>query len=277
MFFVASDVYFQKITGFAYMQRITTKQVAKRRRTIFIFLVSLLVIGSTSFSAVSERTPPLDPGHIELSNREIENQNLTRAEEALGKLAVSERLLTDDYQRNEFGSDWHMVKGCDMRNRILQRDLVDVVLDEDRCTVLSGVLERDPFTGKRIDFTRGLGTSNAVHIEHLVAVADAWEKGAQNFSNEKRHDFYNDPLNLIAVDGPTNIQKGDADASEWLPRPEYRCRYIARQIAVKLKYRLWVTKNEEEAMSNVLRTCPNQVLPIESDYVDAETEVTHRP
>lgn len=259
------------------MYRITTKQVAKRRRTVFVLLVALLFIGSTSLHAISDHAPPADPDYIELSDQEIQDQNLTRAKEALGKLAVRERLSNDNYERREFGSGWRTIQGCDMRNRILQRDLADIELDEDNCTVLSGTLEVDPFTGKQIDFIRGVGTSGAIHIEHLVAVSDAWGKGAQNLPYEERREFYNDPLNLVAVDGPANMQKGDADASEWLPRPEYKCRYIARQIAVKLRYELWITQSEKSAMSDVLTTCPNQVLPIESDYHYVQTEDTRRP
>lgn len=259
------------------MYRITTKQVAKRRRTVFVLLIALLFIGSTSLYAVSDRTLSVDTEYIELSDQEIQNQNLTRAKEALGKLAVRERLSNDNYERSEFGSGWRTIQGCDMRNRILQRDLVNTEVDEDNCTVLSGTLEIDPYTGTRIDFIRGVGTSSAIHIEHVVAVSDAWGKGAQSLPHEERREFYNDPLNLIAVDGPANMQKGDADASEWLPRPEYKCRYIARQIAVKLRYELWITQSEKNVMSDVLTTCPNQVLPIESDYRNVQTEVTNRP
>ena len=77
----------------------------------------------------------------------------------------------------------------------------------------------------------------------------------------------NDPLELLAVDGATNSAKGDADAASWLPpNRSFRCAYVARQIAVKSKYRLWVTAAEKDAMAAVLSaTCPGQELPIEAD------------
>jgi hypothetical protein len=102
-----------------------------------------------------------------------------------------------------------------------------------------------------------------VQIDHVVAVSDAWQKGAQNLDVSKRAEFYNDPLNLLAVDGPTNDKKGDGDAATWLPsNKDYRCRYVARQIAVKAKYTLWVTQAEHDAMKNVLSACPGQALPV---------------
>jgi len=129
---------------------------------------------------------------------------------------------------------------------------------------LSGTLN-DPYTGKVIEFKRGAGTSGDVQIDHVVALSDAWQKGAQNISPQKRNELANDSLNLLAVDGKLNQQKSDNDAASWLPpNKDYRCSYVARQIAVKIKYELWVTSAEHSAMSDVLRLCPQQVLPNES-------------
>lgn len=198
-------------------------------------------------------------------NPEQINQDkpLILARQALGELVVKQAVSRVSYVRGDFSPGWGNVEGCDMRNRILARDLNQLVVDEDNCTVISGELKSDPFTGESIKFERGVGTSGDIHIEHLVAVSDAWVKGAQELTDQERHQFYNDPLNLIAVDGMTNIAKGNQDASEWLPPPEYRCLYIARQIAVKLKYELWVSPREYQAMNQTLQTCPQQVLPIE--------------
>jgi hypothetical protein len=96
----------------------------------------------------------------------------------------------------------------------------------------------------------------------VVALSDAWQKGAQGWTGTRRTAFANDPLNLLAVDGPLNMQKGDGDTATWLPpnRP-YRCPYVARQVAVKVTYGLWVTQAEKNAMATVLSVCPNEPLP----------------
>jgi len=97
----------------------------------------------------------------------------------------------------------------------------------------------------------------------VIAVSDAWQKGAQQLSSQQRYNFYNDPLNLLAVDGPTNESKSDSDAASWLPpNKTFRCAYVARQIAVKYKYHLWVTRAEHDAMASVLRTCPAKLVPV---------------
>jgi len=120
---------------------------------------------------------------------------------------------------------------------------------------LSGVLN-DPYTGQTIQFQRGEKTSSKVQIDHVVALSDAWQKGAQQISPEERERLANDPLNLLAVDGPANQAKGDGDAATWLPSNKpFRCQYVARQIAIKRRYRLWVTEAEKSAMSGILEKC----------------------
>ena len=113
-----------------------------------------------------------------------------------------------------------------------------------------------------IAFRRGPGTSTAVQIDHVVALGDAWQKGAQQLAPGVRLALANDPLELLAVDGPTNERKGDGDAATWLPpNKAFRCQYVARQVAVKARYHLWVTAAERDAMARVLSTCPGQRLP----------------
>jgi len=92
-----------------------------------------------------------------------------------------------------------------------------------------------------------------------VALGDAWQKGAQRLTAAQRQSLANDPLNLIAADGPANQQKSAGDAATWLPKnSSIRCHYLARQISVKAAYGLWVTEAEKEAMKRVLGSCPEQ-------------------
>lgn len=179
---------------------------------------------------------------------------------ALENLEVKGRAPKTDYARKQFGDGWASQQGCDMRNIILHRDLKDTAVD-DQCRVVSGILH-DPYTGKVIPFTRGDSSSQDVQIDHVVALSNAWQTGAQALTPEKREQFANDPLELLAVDGEANQQKSDGDAATWLPpHKAFRCQYVARQIAVKAKYDLWVTIAEKEAMARVLFTCSNQSLP----------------
>ncbi|GAB3674286.1 HNH endonuclease family protein [Angustibacter aerolatus] len=187
------------------------------------------------------------------------------AVDAVSKLVVKGRAARTGYSRAAFGPAWADVdgNGCDTRDDVLRRDL-----DGERyrpgtqgCVVVSGTLH-DPYTGSTIRFVRGEQTSQAVQIDHVVALSDAWQTGAQQWTPSLRQRFANDPRNLLAVDGPTNQAKGDGDAATWLPpRRAARCAYVARQVSVKLRYRLWVTPAERGAMARVLRDCPTEPLP----------------
>jgi hypothetical protein len=184
---------------------------------------------------------------------------------ALGELDVRGRAPRTGYERDQFGSGWVDTdhNGCDTRNDVLARDLADEQFEPGTrdCVVVSGTLE-DPYSGTTIAFRRGQDTSDDVQIDHVVALSDAWQKGAQQWDGATRAAFANDPLNLLAVDGPLNQQKSDGDAATWLPpNRAYRCTYVARQVAVKLDYGLWVTAAERDAVAGVLATCPDEPLP----------------
>ncbi|MCY0906293.1 HNH endonuclease family protein [Arthrobacter sp. H14-L1] len=187
----------------------------------------------------------------------------------LDVLQVQGRAPRNTYDRLAFGEPWLDMdrNGCDTRNDILARDLTQKQLVKAAgCQLGSGQLA-DPYTGRELDFNRGPHSSKAIQIDHVVALGNAWQTGAQQLTDEQRQSLANDPLNLLAVDGPTNVQKGDGDAATWLPpNKEFRCRYIARQVSVKAAYRLWVTPAEKDAMTRVLTSCPRQPT-LESGYV----------
>ncbi|MBT1166982.1 HNH endonuclease family protein [Bifidobacterium simiarum] len=187
------------------------------------------------------------------------------AADALNRLTVADGAKpASQYRRDAFGFREYDPdgNGCDSRNDTLARDLKNVTYrNAERCKVESGTLN-DPYTGKTIQFRRGATTSTAVQIDHVVALNDAWRSGASTWNTHKRYEFANDPYNLLAVDGPTNEDKGDANAADWLPpNKQYDCAYVARQIGVKSKYGLSVTSREKTAMLKVLHDCPSQPLP----------------
>ncbi|MCD1144533.1 DUF1524 domain-containing protein [Kocuria sp. LUK] len=181
---------------------------------------------------------------------------------ALADLPVAAAGTMSDYDREGDFGGWADPdgNGCDARNDVLARDLTDVVT-EDGCTVRSGTLE-DPYTGTVIEFRRGVLTSSDVQIDHVVSLGNAWVSGARRLSQDQRVALANDPLNLLAVDGPTNGVKSDKHAGQWLPPNEaFRCEFVALQIAVKTRYGLWVTAPEKQAMADVLADCPGRPLP----------------
>ncbi|MER5752228.1 HNH endonuclease family protein [Streptomyces sp. NPDC002088] len=190
---------------------------------------------------------------------------LTAAE----SLTVKGRAPKTGYDRDRFGTAWADTdsNSCDTRDDILKRDLKEVRFTGGTCKVTSGVLEPDPYSGKDVTYRRG---RSQVDIDHVVALSDAWQKGAKYWDPSKRIALANDPLNLLAVDASTNRGKGDGDTATWLPPNKgYRCAYVAAQVAVKKKYELWVTAAEKAAMEKVLSGCPDQELPTGGNPTEA--------
>ena len=184
----------------------------------------------------------------------------------LDTLPVKGRAPKTGYMRAQFGQRWADVdrNGCDTRNDILNRDLTSIIykVKTRDCVVLSGMLV-DPYSGDTINFLRGNITSMAVQIDHVVALSNAWQTGAFKLSADQRKALANDPLNLFAVKGRLNSQKGDGDAATWLPPlKSFRCAFVAQQIAVKAKYSLWVVPPEKAAMQLILEKCPTQKVPV---------------
>ncbi|MHA7134736.1 GmrSD restriction endonuclease domain-containing protein [Oerskovia turbata] len=153
--------------------------------------------------------------------------------------------------------------GCDTRNDTLARSMsgVSFAPGATDCVVLTGLLA-DPYSGGDIAFERGPLSSGKVQVDHVVPLTDAWQKGAQGWDAPRREAFANDPLNILAVSGELNQQKGDGDASAWLPPNEaFHCAYAARQVGVKHTYGLRVTSSEKAALVAILSTCPGEPLP----------------
>ncbi|MFP5312479.1 MAG: HNH endonuclease family protein, partial [Actinomycetes bacterium] len=220
---------------------------------------------STPTPSAQEAGEPLDPENpyapaagVTAAAPNAQPAYATKALDLLATLPIKGRAPKTGYDRAQFGQAWADVdrNGCDTRNDILKRDLTGLTYTNSvPCKVQSGTLA-DPYTGTTISFVRGSGTSSAVQIDHVVALSDAWQKGAQQLTAEQRMAFANDPLNLQATDGPTNIKKGDGDAATWLPPNKgFRCEYVARQISVKATYGLWVTQAEHDAMARILGDC----------------------
>jgi len=179
----------------------------------------------------------------------------------LNSLSVKGRAAKTGYTRAQF-THWSDLdrNGCDARNDTLKRDLTEVIYKAGTrdCKVISGLL-LDPYSGKVITFS---STKSTIDIDHVVALSNAWQTGAAYFDKTKRQQIANDPLNLLAVDFSLNRQKGDGDAATWLPPlKSYRCDYVARQIAVKAKYGLWVTQPEKNAIVTLLEKCEGQKIP----------------
>lgn len=222
-------------------------------RTIASLFIKIAAITTLAFTPLLVTAPPSQAAIPDLPSYE-------QALELLDGVAIDVHDPMDGYARTEF-PHWRAAgNGCDMRQLILNRDMTVTERRGDGCTVLLGTLE-DPFTGKTIDFqhTSVGGNSNAVQIDHVVALCDAWKTGAQGWTRETRAAFANDPINLLAVDGPANGSKGCGNAHSWLPRSSgnaaFDCDYVTAQTAVKSKYGLTMAFDEHDLIGEILTDC----------------------
>ena len=201
---------------------------------------------------------PLATEAAETTTYTVHRADLAAARALFDGMPVKGRAPSTGYTREQFGQAWADVdrNGCDTRNDVLRRDLTGVVPQPgtNGCVVLSGTLA-DPYGARSIRFARG-EHSDAVQIDHLVALSNAWQTGAQRLSVGQRESFANDPANLQSVDGPLNQEKGAGDAATWLPPNKgFRCAYVMRQVRVKAAYGLWVTRAEHDAIDRELGRC----------------------
>jgi hypothetical protein len=183
-----------------------------------------------------------------------------------GIAEVPARIRGHDYRRDAFGDTWtddnpapggH--NGCDTRNDILDRDLIDkTYVSIKRCpnAVASGTLH-DPYTNATVPFVRGAQVGAAVQIDHIVPLALAWDLGARSWTDEMRVRFANDPGNLLAVDGPANQDKGDKEPATWMPpNHAFWCQYAVQFANVLRGYGLAVDTPSAAVLRDAAATCP---------------------
>ncbi|AZZ54990.1 HNH endonuclease family protein [Rathayibacter iranicus] len=177
---------------------------------------------------------------------------------ALETLTITPQIRIPIYDRAKFGTPWADTdkNGCDSRNDILHRDLTNIVFTAGNdCKVATGTLA-DPYTGKTIEFVRGVKTSSAVQIDHIVPLLKAWQSGAWNWTNEQRLTYANDPVVLLAADGPANGAKGGKGPSEWMPsNAADACHYVESTVTVLTKYQLTVSTADKAKIQEVLAGC----------------------
>lgn len=194
---------------------------------------------------------------VGVGSEDLGDADAPLATEVLERLEVKGRAPKTGYTREEFYGGWPTVEGCSLRQRIIKREFGETAV-LDGCNVVAGEYE-EPYTGQWMVYAAREEITKGVQIDHVVALSDAWQKGAQYMSYETRHEMAVDPLNLLAVDASANGKKSDGDAATWLPaNKKFRCQYVARQVSVKYKYALWVTEAEKAAIASVLSACPSQ-------------------
>ena len=216
-----------------------------------------LVLGLTGCGGSDSDPGNADPGETQSPPAP------SNAGRLLAELRVAERDQPDSYDREAFGSAWADTdgNGCNQRDDVLLRDAVPdtvTVAEQGACNhdVLAGTWI-DPYTGATLTFgdLKDPAQAQAIQIDHVVPLAEAWVSGAAGWTDERRREFANDLTVLLAVDGPTNAGKGADDPAAWRPRKEYQCAYSRRWIRTKHHYDLTVDASEVAALEEMLGYC----------------------
>jgi hypothetical protein len=179
---------------------------------------------------------------------------------------VPARIRGHDYRRAAFGETWTDENpapgghnGCDTRNDILNRDLVDkTYVSIKRCpnAVATGTLH-DPYTNATVAFVRGNQAGASVQIDHIVPLALAWDLGARDWPDDMRLRFANDPANLLAVEGQANQDKGDQQPATWMPpNHAFWCQYAVQFTNVLRGYALPIDEPSAKVLHDAAATCP---------------------
>lgn len=124
-----------------------------------------------------------------------------------------------------------------------------------RCEVLTSQQQPDGSWFSAWDGTTEVDRS-LVHIDHVVALAEAWRSGAHAWTLAQRDDFADDRRNLLAVTESSNLRKGDADASSWFPsNADANCLWARTVVHVKSAWQLSVDSAEQATLRNLLTSC----------------------
>jgi uncharacterized protein DUF1524 len=186
------------------------------------------------------------------------------ASETLAQLLALLRVAPehrDGYQRSLFV---HWIDadgdGCDTRKEVLIQEALVAPSVGARCSLTGG---------RWFSLYDGLSFTDTakLQIDHVVALAEAWDSGAWTWTPGRRKAYANDlavPWPLIAVSGTTNQSKSDKDPAEWLPpAPAAECPFLSAWIATKVRWDLAVDPVEHDALATDIGACPTSVMPYE--------------
>lgn len=220
----------------------------------------LLVVAVVAGISIGLLMPKVNPTVGEMTGEYVATGS---AAETLQSLTIDNQPSRAGYDRDSFGfrqtdDDGN---GCDVREDVLARDLTDVRYvgaagaggsgSGAGCKVKSGVLS-DPYTGTTIRFTRGVKTSSAVQIDHVVALENAWQSGANQWDRTKRYRFGND--HVQPAGGGRACQSGEGfRVGRVLAADERRIPLRLRGPADRRESQVWAERHHQGKAGDAVR------------------------
>lgn len=218
------------------------RDTVRRRARLAALVASVMAAGACAAMPWAAVTPEPTPGG-----------GAERLVQLVDVLRVAPEAPRSGYSRELF-EHWVDLdgSGCRTRADVLARQALGLV-QRDRtrwCVIVEGDWY-SPFDG-----VRHTGDPAEIDVDHVVALAEAWDSGAHAWTALRRMQFANDPLHLLVVTRSSNQDKADLDAAEW--RPERRdawCLTASMMVLTKVRYDLGIDPAERAALVDMAASC----------------------
>lgn len=249
----------------------------------FVVLVAV-VTGAIAFAALGSqgdgtRRSTSDPVLLQSSDPPRNMEATTRVAQATGisttiahpssKAVPVLQLLALITVANEYDSGYNQDlfgypgvgdgAGCDTRDRVLAEESLSLAqVAYPGCQVVAG-------DWLSLYDLAEFADPAELEVDHVVALKEAWDSGAWEWSPETLVAFGNDttdPRTLRAVSVSTNRSKGDKDPSNWMPpKREVWCQYLADWVVIKVRWGLTMDQSEFGRIDRLLRNeCQDTVV-----------------
>ena len=167
-------------------------------------------VSATTAPTSATTTPPSPEGAFRTGGTDLVEprgtDHVVRASEANALLATLAALAVEPE---------HARAGYD-RALFPHWDDADGDACDTRCEVLSAQLRPDGLWLSEWD-GYSTGDTTELHVDHVVALAEAWDSGGDAWSPQRRDEFADSMDNLLAVTAATNTAKSDGDAGRVVP------------------------------------------------------------
>ncbi len=178
-------------------------------------------------------------------------EDVSSVDALIRQLRVEPERPRSGYDRDLFDHWITQSNGCSTREQVLiNESRTPPQVDPYGCEVLAG---------DWISAYDGYSTDDPgeLDIDHVVALGEAWDSGADGWSAERRRQFANDldhPGSLIAVTASTNRSKSDRDPSSWQPPNSAAwCQFATDWTRTKIRWDLSADQSEVDALRNIMR------------------------
>ncbi|ARM86339.1 HNH endonuclease family protein [Marinobacter salarius] len=171
---------------------------------------------------------------------------------SLKSMEVQSAANDGDYERDEFGHGWDEDSDPDCYDTraelLISRSKEPVTFRTSNECIVD--------TGRWIGFFSNQVFTSAgdMDLDHVVPLAAAWEMGADDWSDGRREQFANDPINLHFTSASLNRSKGARTPAEWMP-PANQCRYNEVWLLVISKYGFEPDKSTMDALVRYSGQC----------------------